>query len=52
MLWENESMSKKYILYCERGSMSMLAAKELCEVGYEVINVYGGIHAYRGVLER
>lgn len=43
---------KKYILYCDRGSMSMLAAKELCTNGYQVINVYGGINAYRGVLER
>lgn len=46
------SMTKKYILYCDRGSMSMLASKELCERGYSVLNVYGGIHAYRGVLER
>lgn len=43
---------RKYILYCDRGSMSMLASKELCTLGYSVLNVYGGIHAYRGVLER
>ena len=43
---------KKYILYCDRGSMSMLMSKELCTLGYSVINRYGGIHAYRGVLER
>ncbi|WP_167955633.1 rhodanese-like domain-containing protein [Anaerosporobacter faecicola] len=45
-------IQKKYILYCDRGSMSMLAAKELCTLGYVVVNVYGGIHAYRGVIER
>jgi rhodanese-related sulfurtransferase len=39
------------VLYCDRGSMSLLAAKELCKQGYHVINVYGGIHAYRGKLE-
>lgn len=43
---------RKYILYCDRGSMSLLASKELCTSGYSVLNVYGGIHAYRGVLER
>lgn len=43
---------KKYILYCDRGSMSMLMSKELCTLGYFVVNIYGGIHAYRGVLER
>ncbi len=30
----------------------MLASKELCAVGYSIVNVYGGIHAYRGVMER
>lgn len=36
------------ILYCERGSVSMVAAKELTEKGYKIKTVIGGIHAYRG----
>ena len=36
------------ILYCERGSVSMVAAKELAARGYRVKTVIGGIHAYRG----
>lgn len=38
------------ILYCERGNISLQEARELDEQGYRVINVYGGIHAYRGKL--
>ena len=36
------------VLYCERGSVSMMAARELAEKGYHVKTVVGGIHAYRG----
>ena len=36
------------ILYCERGSVSMVAAKELAARGHRVKTVIGGIHAYRG----
>lgn len=36
------------VLYCERGSISMAAARELAEKGYRVKTVIGGIHAYRG----
>lgn len=46
------SKSNKYILYCDRGNVSMLLARELCEQGYTVLNIYGGINAYRGKLER
>lgn len=37
-----------YILYCERGSVSLIAAKELSEKGFLVKTVIGGIHSYRG----
>lgn len=36
------------VLYCERGSISMAAARGLAEKGYDVKTVIGGIHAYRG----
>ena len=36
------------VLYCERGSSSMSAAKALSGRGYRVKTVVGGIHAYRG----
>lgn len=36
------------VLYCERGSVSMVAAKEMAARGYRVKTVIGGIHAYRG----
>ena len=38
------------VLYCERGSVSMFAAKELAAKGYRVKTVIGGIHAYHNVL--
>lgn len=35
-----------YILYCERGGSSLLAAKELSREGYRVYTVIGGIRAW------
>ena len=36
------------VLYCYHGPNSMLAARKLAALGYEVADVYGGILAYRG----
>lgn len=36
------------VLYCERGSLSLQAARVLSEKGYQVISVYGGFHAING----
>ena len=36
------------ILYCERGGLSMQAARELEKEGYRALSVVGGIRAYRG----
>lgn len=41
-------LERRYVLYCERGSVSMAAARELAAHGYRVKTVVGGIHAYRG----
>lgn len=35
------------ILYCERGSVSMVAARELAARGYQAKTLIGGIHAWR-----
>lgn len=40
--------NRTLILYCERGSVSMAAARKLAARGYRVKTVIGGIHAYRG----
>lgn len=37
-----------YVLYCERGASSLMAAKHLAMEGYRVKTVTGGILAYRG----
>jgi len=49
-LKENVILLKRYelILYCERGSSSMKAARELGELGYRVKSMIGGIQAYTG----
>lgn len=39
---------KEIILYCDRGGMSILAAKYLISEGYRVKNVVGGLKNYRG----
>lgn len=36
------------VLYCARGSQSLLACNHLSARGYPVVNVAGGIAAYRG----
>ena len=36
------------ILYCERGALSMAAARELEKKGYKTRSVVGGIRSYRG----
>lgn len=40
------------IFYCERGNISLLAARDLVKDGYNIKSLYGGLHAYHGKLER
>ncbi|MDD3172652.1 MAG: rhodanese-like domain-containing protein [Herbinix sp.] len=40
------------IFYCDRGNISLLASRDLMKDGYNIKSLYGGIHAYRGKLER
>lgn len=40
--------NKEIVLYCESGSHSLMAARELVREGYRVRSVIGGIRAYRG----
>lgn len=42
------SKDKNIILYCDRGGMSIMAAKSLTRMGYNVKSVVGGINAYTG----
>lgn len=35
-----------YLLYCQRGNLSFVLTKKLAMMGYHVLNLYGGIHAY------
>lgn len=39
---------KELVVYCERGSTSMIAAREMKRAGYRVVSVSGGISEYRG----
>lgn len=38
------------VLYCERGNISLLAARKLSTKGYSVASICGGINSYRGKL--
>lgn len=40
--------NKIYILYCDRGGVSMAFARELDKKGYHVKSVLGGLTTYRG----
>lgn len=37
---------KRIVIYCERGSASIQAARTLKEKGYKVVSIVGGIHDY------
>lgn len=41
----------RYILYCEHGNLSLLAARDMLKEGYHIKSAYGGICAYKGPLE-
>ena len=45
---ERLEKDKLLVLYCDRGSASLIAARELQARGYRVNSVVGGIRAYRG----
>ncbi|NLL00669.1 MAG: rhodanese-like domain-containing protein [Clostridiales bacterium] len=38
------------ILYCDRGHISLMAARDLMKYGYHIKSMYGGIRAYYGRL--
>lgn len=42
---------KTLIIYCERGSLSLILCRDLSKEGFNVKNVYGGIYSYRGEIE-
>lgn len=44
--------NKLLIFYCDRGNISLLAARDLMKDGYNIKSLYGGIRAYTGRLER
>lgn len=39
------------IFYCDRGNVSLLAARDLMKDGYNIKSLYGGLRAYHGKLE-
>lgn len=47
-IFEALPANKTLVLYCDRGSASLLAARELMQRGYRVKSVVGGFHAYKG----
>lgn len=44
----NLPYGKTYIIYCDKGSVSLETAREFERRGYDVRSVIGGIRAYRG----
>lgn len=39
------------ILYCDRGHISLMAARDLVKDGYNIRSLFGGFRAYRGKIE-
>lgn len=48
----NLNRSNILIFYCDRGNISLMAARDLMKDGYNMKSLYGGLRAYRGKLER
>lgn len=48
------NLKRNYLLifYCDRGNISLLAARDLMKDGYNIKSLYGGLHAYHGRLDR
>ena len=40
--------SRTLLLYCQYGNISLLASRILADAGFHIVNLYGGIHSYRG----
>lgn len=54
-LEEEKNRLSKYdllIFYCDRGNISLLAARDLLKEGFYIKSLYGGLRAYRGTLEK
>lgn len=41
------SRNREYVLYCDRGATSMLAARKMMSAGYRVRSLSGGMEALR-----
>ena len=46
------SRNNLLILYCDRGHISLMAARDLIKDGYNIKSLYGGFRVYRGKIER
>ncbi len=40
------------IFYCDRGNISLMAARDLAKYNYHMKSLYGGLQAYHGKLEK
>lgn len=48
----NINQNNLLIFYCDRGHISLMAARDLMKHGYHIKSLYGGINAYKGKLEQ
>lgn len=39
---------KTLVFYCQRGSQSLMACRQLSAMGYKTVSVTGGLNYYRG----
>ncbi len=49
---ERQRLNKSYLLifYCDRGHISLMAARDLMKYGYHIKSLHGGVRAYYGKL--
>lgn len=46
------SRNELIIFYCERGNISLLAARDLLKDGYNIKSLYRGLNSYKGTLTK
>jgi len=51
---KKQYLQKSYLLifYCDRGNISLLAARDLMKDGYNIKSVYGGLRSYHGKMDK
>lgn len=54
LVYRKDELDPNYtiIFYCEKGSVSLMAARDLMNEGFNIKSLYGGFRSYSGRVEK